>query len=67
MIKMPFWFRRYFTIAVLALLVFGSFVITSHVLETTRPGIAILTTDTRHPYVDPDPEILLSSWTLTAL
>ena len=64
---MPFWFRRYFTIAVLALLVFGSFFITSHVLETTRPGIAILTTDTRHPFVDLDPGVLLSSWTLTAL
>jgi len=65
---MPFWRRRYFTIVALAFIVVSSsYLITGHLYGTTRPTIAILTTDTRHPYVDLDPTVLLSSWTLTAL
>jgi hypothetical protein len=68
MMKGPFWFRRYFTIIALAVLVVtSSYWITSHILEPTRSRIAILTTDTRHPHVDLDPTVLLSSWTLTTL
>jgi hypothetical protein len=65
---MPLWRRRYFTIVALALVVVtSSYLITGHLYRATRPSIAILTTDTRHPYVDLDPTVLLSSWTLTAL